>query len=76
MEIDEAMTRLMTPKGREDPYPAYRALRGAGPLLELAEGFYVARRGFIALNLALNAADVDAYAAAVERFLDARAPLL
>jgi cytochrome P450 len=42
MEIDEAMTTLMTPQGREDPYPAYRALRAAGPLLQLAEGFYVA----------------------------------
>lgn len=42
MEIDEAMTTLMTPKGREDPYPAYAVLRAAGPLLELSEGFYVA----------------------------------
>jgi cytochrome P450 len=42
MELDEAMTALMTPAGREDPYPAYRALREAGPLVGVTEAFFVA----------------------------------
>jgi glutamate-1-semialdehyde 2,1-aminomutase len=59
----------------EDPAHV-AALRELMHLDLLAEGFYVARRGFIALNLALNEADVDAFGAAVERFLDARGSLL
>jgi glutamate-1-semialdehyde 2,1-aminomutase len=42
----------------------------------LAEGIWLARRGFIALSLAIGDAECDRLAAAVERFLEARAELL
>lgn len=38
-------------------------------LAMLAEGHYIARRGYMALNIELTDADCDALAAAVERFL-------
>jgi glutamate-1-semialdehyde 2,1-aminomutase len=42
----------------------------------LARGFYIARRGFIALSLPLRDGDYDAFAAAFEDFLDACGPAL
>jgi glutamate-1-semialdehyde 2,1-aminomutase len=42
----------------------------------LAEGIWLARRGFIALSLAIGDAECDRLVAAVERFLVARAALL
>ena len=53
--------------------PAARALFH---LEMLARGFYVARRGFIALSLPLTGADYDAFAAAFEDFLGACGPAL
>jgi glutamate-1-semialdehyde 2,1-aminomutase len=42
----------------------------------LAQGIWLARRGFIALSLAIGDAECDRLAAAVERFLKARTQLL
>ena len=53
--------------------PAARALFH---LEMLARGYYVARRGFIALSLPLAEPDYDAFAAAFEDFLDACGPAL
>ena len=39
-------------------------------------GFYLARRGMIALSLEVGDAELDAFVAAVEEFLSSRAPLL
>ena len=42
----------------------------------LARGYYFARRGMMALNLDLDAADLDAFARAWEAFLDDNGALL
>ena len=42
----------------------------------LARGFYVARRGFIALSLPLTKDDYDAFADAFDDFLAANGPAL
>lgn len=42
----------------------------------IERGFYVARRGFIALSLPLNDKDIDAFADAVEAFVSKLRPLL
>jgi glutamate-1-semialdehyde 2,1-aminomutase len=42
----------------------------------LAQGIWLARRGFVALSLAIGDAECDQLATAVERFLEARAELL
>jgi glutamate-1-semialdehyde 2,1-aminomutase len=42
----------------------------------LARGIWIAKRGMIALSLALDDADCDLFVAAVEDFADTRAPLL
>jgi glutamate-1-semialdehyde 2,1-aminomutase len=47
------------------------AARALFHLEMLARGFYVARRGFIALSLPLTASDYDAFAAAFDDFLGA-----
>ncbi len=52
------------------------AARALFHLEMLARGFYVARRGFIALSLPLTEADCDAFAAAFEDFLGACGPVL
>jgi glutamate-1-semialdehyde 2,1-aminomutase len=52
------------------------AARALFHLEMLARGFYVARRGFIALSLPLTAPDYDAFAAAFEDFLGACGPAL
>ena len=52
------------------------AARALFHLEMLARGFYVARRGFIALSLPLTEPDYDAFAAAFEDFLDACGPAL
>jgi glutamate-1-semialdehyde 2,1-aminomutase len=52
------------------------AARALFHLEMLARGFYVARRGFIALSLPLTGPDYDAFAAAFEDFLGACGPAL
>lgn len=52
------------------------AARALFHLEMLARGFYVARRGFIALSLPLTEQDYDAFTAAFEDFLDACGPAL
>jgi glutamate-1-semialdehyde 2,1-aminomutase len=52
------------------------AARALFHLEMLARGFYVARRGFLALSLPLTAADHDAFAAAFEDLLEAYGPVL
>ncbi len=52
------------------------AARALFHLEMLARGFYVARRGFIALSLPLTDTDDDAFAAAFEDFLGACGPAL
>jgi glutamate-1-semialdehyde 2,1-aminomutase len=52
------------------------AARALFHLEMLARGFYVARRGFIALSLPLGESDYDAFADAVEDFLGACGPVL
>ena len=42
----------------------------------LARDKYLPRRGFMSLSLPLTDADVDSFAAAVEDFLETRAPVL
>ena len=42
----------------------------------LEQGVWIARRGFVALSLPFGAAEVDAFAGAVERVVDARRALL
>lgn len=42
----------------------------------LARGFYLARRGMVALSLEVGAAELDGFAAAFEEWLDARARLV
>lgn len=42
----------------------------------LEAGYYIARRGFIALSLALTDEQLDGFATAVERFLEERAAVL
>jgi len=52
------------------------AARALFHLEMLARGFYVARRGFIALSLPLASSDYDAFADAFEDFLGACGPVL
>jgi glutamate-1-semialdehyde 2,1-aminomutase len=42
----------------------------------LERGYYLARRGMIALSLELGESELDGFVAAVEDFLVVRAPLL
>jgi cytochrome P450 len=42
VEVDEALALLMTPEGRDDPYPTYRALQEHPPLVEGPNVFAVA----------------------------------
>lgn len=42
MEVADAVGLLMTPEGRDDPYPTYDSLRAHGPLVRVQDGFYVA----------------------------------
>jgi glutamate-1-semialdehyde 2,1-aminomutase len=57
------------------------ALKGNGQLLDLfyfdllARGIWFAKRGMMALSIALDATDADKLAAAVEEFAETRAPL-
>ncbi|MFI6265533.1 cytochrome P450 [Micromonospora sp. NPDC051006] len=41
MDAAEALTLLMSPAGRVDPYPTYERLRAHGPVVEAGPGFYV-----------------------------------
>jgi glutamate-1-semialdehyde 2,1-aminomutase len=57
------------------------AAKGHGGLLELfyfdltARGIWFAKRGMMALSIALDEADADKLVAAVEEFVETRAPL-
>jgi glutamate-1-semialdehyde 2,1-aminomutase len=42
----------------------------------LAAGQYLARRGFIALSLPMQPADIDRFVAATDEFLSVRMPVL
>jgi len=42
VDVADAVGLLMTPEGRDDPYPTYDALRAHGPLVRVQDGFYVA----------------------------------
>ncbi|MFF0369300.1 cytochrome P450 [Micromonospora sp. NPDC005087] len=41
MEAAEALTLLMSPQGRVDPYPTYERLRAHGPVVQALPGLYV-----------------------------------
>ncbi|MDO3704232.1 cytochrome P450 [Micromonospora sp. C28SCA-DRY-2] len=41
MDAAEALTLLMSPRGRVDPYPTYERLRAYGPVVEAAPAYYV-----------------------------------
>ncbi|MBQ0980220.1 MULTISPECIES: cytochrome P450 [Micromonospora] len=41
MEAAEALTLLMSPQGRVDPYPTYERLRAHGPVVQAMPGMYV-----------------------------------
>ncbi|MGS2617066.1 cytochrome P450 [Micromonospora sp. LZ34] len=41
MDAAEALTLLMSPQGRVDPYPTYERLRAFGPVIEAAPAYYV-----------------------------------
>jgi glutamate-1-semialdehyde 2,1-aminomutase len=60
----------------DDTLQTPAAARALFHLEMLARGFYLARRGFIALSLPLSAADYDAFADAFEDFLNACGPAL
>jgi glutamate-1-semialdehyde 2,1-aminomutase len=67
----------------EDSHPAEpaasAALTGLLKLFHLDmidQGYYLARRGFIALSLPTTEADLEGFATAVGEFLEARGPLL
>jgi glutamate-1-semialdehyde 2,1-aminomutase len=57
------------------------AAKGHAGLLDLfyfdlvARGIWIAKRGMMALSIALDEADADKLAAAVEEFAETRAPL-
>jgi glutamate-1-semialdehyde 2,1-aminomutase len=57
------------PVRNEDDVPEAADLRALLHLHMLERGFSYGRRGFVALSLPLQEADVDAFAAAVEEFL-------
>ena len=70
-------------RGPRDSYPHDRAreklLNAARKLYHLdmmAAGQYLARRGFIALSLPMQEADIDRFVAATDEFLAPRAPVL
>jgi glutamate-1-semialdehyde 2,1-aminomutase len=64
------------PVRRAADLPDAAALRGLLHLHMLERGYWYARRGFVALCLPLDGADVDGFAAEVEAFLDESAALL
>ncbi|WP_433269281.1 cytochrome P450 [Micromonospora vinacea] len=41
MDAAEALTLLMSPQGRVDPYPTYKRLRAHGPVVQAMPGLYV-----------------------------------
>jgi len=74
---------LLTAHFHPGPIRSAADIAGADPGLRelfhldmLDRGFYLARRGMIALNLEVGDAELDAFAAGVAEFLDSRAPLL
>lgn len=74
---------LLTAHFHPGPIRSAADIAGADPGLRelfhldmLDRGFYLARRGMIALSLEVGNAEVDAFAAGVAEFLDSRAPLL
>jgi len=71
---------IRTPMDSHPEGPAaQKALTGLLKLFHLDmidQGYYLARRGFIALSLPTTEADIEGFAAAVSEFLDARGALL
>jgi glutamate-1-semialdehyde 2,1-aminomutase len=74
---------LLTAHFHHGPIRRPSDLAGADPGLRelfhldmLDRGFYLARRGMVALSLEVGQAELDAFTAAVTEFLDNRAPLL
>ncbi len=65
--------RIRTPADANRTPPAMRKLFH---LAMIEAGFYLARRGFMSLSLAMTEADHDAFAAAFEEYLQLHAPLL
>ncbi|HZT20467.1 MAG TPA: aminotransferase class III-fold pyridoxal phosphate-dependent enzyme [Dongiaceae bacterium] len=71
---------VMTPADCHPAEPAAEKVQG--DLLKLfhldmiEQGYYLARRGFVALSLPTTEADIDGFAAAVSEFLDARGRLV
>jgi glutamate-1-semialdehyde 2,1-aminomutase len=57
------------PVRNEGDVPESPELRGLLHLYMLERGYSYGRRGFIALSLPLDEADIDGFAAAVEEFL-------
>ncbi|MFJ5921120.1 cytochrome P450 [Kitasatospora sp. NPDC092948] len=53
MQLGEALHRLASPAGRQDPYPAYAALRAHGPVVQLWPGGYAAT-GYDAIKALLR----------------------
>ncbi|MEV7185675.1 cytochrome P450 [Kitasatospora sp. NPDC093102] len=53
MLLGEAFQYLTSPAGRQDPYPAYAALRAHGPVVRLRPDFYAAT-GYDAVNALLR----------------------
>jgi cytochrome P450 len=53
MDADTAVQALLTPQGRDDPYPLYAALHAAGPVVPLAGGYVVAH-GYAAVDRVLR----------------------
>ncbi|MEU3564759.1 cytochrome P450 [Kitasatospora sp. NPDC006786] len=53
MLLGEALQYLASPAGRQDPCPAYAALRSHGPVVRLRPGFYTAT-GYDAVNALLR----------------------
>ena len=62
--------------GASPTFPTPAELRALLHLHLLERGYSYARRGFAALSLPLDEADVDGFAAAVEEFLDEHAALV
>lgn len=63
-------------KSHEDISDSDPTLAGLFHLFLLERGFYIARRGFIALSLALRDSDLEGFAKAVEAFVNAHRHLL
>jgi len=64
------------PRNAADAAAANQGLKELLFLDLLERGYYIARRGMVALSLMVGDAECEGFAAAVDDFLDARAPLV